>query len=117
MDILGSIAGMFVEATAFDFHGARLVPDGFQSQRTYQPDRLSLHEASHVLTPKQRNVVAEFLLEKIHQTAAVSGFLAAYAIEDCGRSWIVLPQAPGGYRSSAYESWMREPATPWHCVK
>src|SRR5262245_58059263 len=88
----GSCRRSFVEATRLHLDGARLLAHGFEAERPYQPHRLSLDEALHVLAADEGNVLSEFRAKEIDQSTPVPGLFGPHAIEYRGGRREVLSQ-------------------------
>jgi hypothetical protein len=71
---------LFVEAACFRLHRADLLPDDFEPQRLYQPDRLPVHETSDVVTADQGYVVAKLVPKEFDKAPPVAGFFAPHAV-------------------------------------
>jgi hypothetical protein len=93
--VLRSSGRLFVEAACLHLHRACLVPDRFQPEWPYQPDRLPAHKASHVVPAKERYVVAKLLAKELDEAPPVARFLGPHAVEDLRRSRKVLTEALG----------------------
>src|SRR5207247_3181619 len=90
--VLCARSRLFIEAPTLHFHGAGLVPHGIETQRLHQPDWPSVNESPYVLPPDERNVLAEFPLVDLDQSAPVSRFFRAHAVKHRRRCWKILAQ-------------------------
>ena len=79
--VFRSARGLLIEPARFYFDRASLLPHDIQSQRTYEPDRATLHEPLYVLPPNERNVFAEFLAIQFDEPSPMTGFLALHRIK------------------------------------
>ena len=93
--VLRPSGGLFVEAACFRLHRADLLPDDFEPQRLYQPDRLPVHETSDVVTADQGYVVAKLVPKEFDEAPPVVRFFASHAVEHRRRSRKVLTETLG----------------------
>ena len=84
-----------VETQCLEFHALGEVAHLVEPERTDLPDRRMLDEATNVVAPDQWDVLAELLLIKLDQAAAMIAFLAGHFGEDVGRGGVVLAQTLG----------------------
>ena len=90
-----------IELLGFDLHGLGVFAHVFESQRPRQPERLVLDETLDVLSPDQRQVVAEFRTIEIEQHGAVTHLLVGHLVEHFCRSGELLAQA---FRKAAIDT-------------
>jgi hypothetical protein len=79
--VLRPHARALVELPALDFHRARLLPHGIESQWPHEPRRSPMHEVAHVLASNERDVFAEATSVELEKARAVRRFLLAHSVE------------------------------------
>src|SRR5580704_13123804 len=77
--VLRTRGGFLIEAAGFQFHYADLFADSFEINWLEHPERFALDEPTNFLAANDGNMLAEFLLVKLDEPAAMIGFFFAHA--------------------------------------
>jgi len=91
--ILRTLRRAFIAPACFRFRRRNLGPNLLEAARRIQPDRFAPDKPKHVLTPNQRNLLADLLPVQVDRATAMDGFLLAHLLEDLGRAGKILAQA------------------------
>ncbi len=87
--------GPLVEPAGLELHDLRLLPHHGDPQRPDEPHGTAPHEALHVVSANQRNVVAEPVPVDVQEAGAMAGFLALHLVEHRRRRRIRITKAVG----------------------
>src|SRR5258705_12622108 len=87
--------GSLIEPYCFHFHELRVFARRVHAKRSNQPQRPALQESLYVLTPDQRNVVAEPLAKCGEQAVPVRGLFLAHLLEHLRRRRVRFSQLVG----------------------
>ena len=88
-------AGGLVKPFRFHLHALGGFLDGFQTERTHEPDGFAINKTAHVLPPDERHVIAEAAFVKFQQPMTMPILFAAHDAEFFGLFGIIRLQAVG----------------------
>src|SRR5690606_17924973 len=90
-----ALRGVVVELARLDLHAGGFIADAFEAEVLDQPDRATVVEPGHVLSPDQRDGVAEAPTMLRDEVGAVRVLLARHLLEDLGGLRVIRPQTLG----------------------
>src|SRR5439155_9581376 len=91
--VADSTSSALVKTPGLCLHYFRLASDRFDSQRPDQPHRFAVHEALHVFSTDQRDVLSKAPPIVIDQSPAMLILFSLHFLEDLSGCWIIDVQS------------------------
>src|SRR5262245_3446105 len=91
--IAGVLRGSTIKSRSLEFHVLGVFAHVVDAKRTYEPERLLVDEALHVLAADEWQVIAELRPVEVEQHGAVAYLLVRHLVEHLGGGAILLAEA------------------------